>query len=94
MPEVRSWVLSIAQKQNSEKLHPAPPSLTKYKAVVFRYRLRAGGVAQVVEDLPSKYEALSSNPNTDRKKKKDRHKLSQRPLEVFLGPVKSVELRK
>jgi hypothetical protein len=31
---------------------------------------RAGGVAQVVELLPSKCEALSSNPNTAKKKKK------------------------
>jgi hypothetical protein len=30
----------------------------------------AGGMAQVVEHLPSKYEALSSNPNTKKKKKK------------------------
>jgi hypothetical protein len=27
------------------------------------------GVAQVVEHLPSKYEALSSNPNTAKRKK-------------------------
>jgi hypothetical protein len=31
---------------------------------------RTGGVAQVVECLPSKHEALSSNQSTDRKKKK------------------------
>jgi hypothetical protein len=30
---------------------------------------RAGKVAQVVERLPSKYEALSLNPNTTKKKK-------------------------
>jgi hypothetical protein len=30
---------------------------------------RAGGVAQVVEHLPSKFEALSSNPNYRKKKK-------------------------
>jgi hypothetical protein len=28
-----------------------------------------GGVAQVVECLPSKYEVLSSNPNAEKKKK-------------------------
>jgi hypothetical protein len=31
---------------------------------------RVGGVAQVVKRLPSKYEALSSNPSTGKKKKK------------------------
>jgi hypothetical protein len=31
---------------------------------------RAGGVAQVVEPLPSKCKALSSNPKTKKKKKK------------------------
>jgi hypothetical protein len=31
---------------------------------------RAGGVAQVTECLPSKYKALSSKPNTTKKKKK------------------------
>jgi hypothetical protein len=30
--------------------------------------LRAGGVAQAVEHLPSKHEALISNPNTKKKK--------------------------
>jgi hypothetical protein len=30
----------------------------------------AGGVAQVVERLLSKHETLSSNPNTEKKKKK------------------------
>jgi hypothetical protein len=30
----------------------------------------AGGVAQVVERLPSKHKALSSNPSTAKKKKK------------------------
>jgi hypothetical protein len=29
----------------------------------------AGGVAQVVEGLPTKHEVLSSNPNTDWQKK-------------------------
>jgi hypothetical protein len=29
----------------------------------------AGGVAQVVECLPNKHEALSSNPSTEKKKK-------------------------
>jgi hypothetical protein len=33
-------------------------------------RKRAGGMAQVVELLPSKCEALSSNPSTTEKKKK------------------------
>jgi hypothetical protein len=31
---------------------------------------RAGGVAQVVEHLPSKYEAVSSSHNTDKNKQK------------------------
>jgi hypothetical protein len=31
---------------------------------------RAGGIAQAVQSLPSKYEALSSNPSMGRKKKK------------------------
>jgi hypothetical protein len=32
---------------------------------------RAGGVVQAVEHLPIKCEALSSNPSTDKKKKKN-----------------------
>jgi hypothetical protein len=32
------------------------------------YILRAGRVAQVVQCLPNKYEALSSNPSTIKKK--------------------------
>jgi hypothetical protein len=35
-------------------------------------RKRAGGVTQVVEHLPSKYEDLSSKSRTPKKKKKDR----------------------
>jgi hypothetical protein len=35
---------------------------------------RAGGVAQVVDHLPSKCEALSSNPSTEFKKKKRERK--------------------
>jgi hypothetical protein len=36
---------------------------------------RTGRVAQVVEHLPSKCEALSSNPRTSKKKKKEEEKL-------------------
>jgi hypothetical protein len=35
---------------------------------------RTGGVAQVVEFLPSKHEALSSNPNMAKKTKKTKKK--------------------
>jgi hypothetical protein len=35
---------------------------------------RAGGVVQVLECLPSKCEALSSNPSTKKKKKRKRKK--------------------
>jgi hypothetical protein len=34
----------------------------------------AGGVAQVVEGLPSKHKALRSNPSTTKKKERDRGK--------------------
>jgi hypothetical protein len=34
------------------------------------HKKRAGGVAQVIQHLPSKYEALNSNPSTMKKKKK------------------------
>jgi hypothetical protein len=33
---------------------------------------RADGVAQIVENLPRKHEALSSNPSMTRKEKKER----------------------
>jgi hypothetical protein len=33
---------------------------------------RAGGMAQVIEHLPSKLKALSSNPNTPNKKEKEK----------------------
>jgi hypothetical protein len=36
--------------------------------------IRAGGIAQVIECLPSKYEALSSNPAPPQKKKKKHEK--------------------
>jgi hypothetical protein len=36
--------------------------------------MRAGEVSQVVEHLPSKCEALSSNPSTAKKKKKKKEK--------------------
>jgi hypothetical protein len=36
--------------------------------------MRAGEVSQVVEHLPSKCEALSSNPSTAKKKKKKKKK--------------------
>jgi hypothetical protein len=36
---------------------------------------RVGGVAQVIEYLPSKHEALSSNPPITAKKKKKKKKL-------------------
>jgi hypothetical protein len=37
---------------------------------------RPAGVAQVIEYLPSKCEALISNPNTTQKKKKKKRKYS------------------
>jgi hypothetical protein len=40
---------------------------------VFKLGLRAGGV---VERLPSKHEALSSSPNTERKERKRRERSS------------------
>jgi hypothetical protein len=35
-----------------------------------QHKKRAGEAAKVVEHLPNKYEALSSNPHTAKKKKK------------------------
>jgi hypothetical protein len=43
-------------------VRPFPKKITKAK--------RAGGVAQVVECLPSKFKALSSKPSTEKKKLK------------------------
>jgi hypothetical protein len=42
---------------------------------------RAGGVAQVVEHLPSKCKALSSNPKT-KKSKRNKRKIKRTGLEV------------
>jgi hypothetical protein len=36
---------------------------------VQKRKMVAGGVAQVVECLPSKHEVLSSNPSTEKKKR-------------------------
>jgi hypothetical protein len=47
-------------------------------------RKRAGGVAQVVEHLSSKGEALSSNPHV-RKKKKERRSQVWWPMPVILA---------
>jgi hypothetical protein len=49
-------------------LETLPGKITKAK--------RSGGVTQVVEPLPSKREALSLNPMLERKKKKERDRLS------------------
>jgi hypothetical protein len=38
--------------------------------MTYKYDFRAGGVVQVMECLPSKFEALSSNPNTTSNNKK------------------------
>jgi hypothetical protein len=46
---------------------------------------RAGGVVQVVEYLPSKCEALNSNPSTAKKKKKKERKKAQN------GQVRSLQ---
>jgi hypothetical protein len=35
---------------------------------------RAGGIAEVVEGVYSKHEALSSNPSTEKKKKEEEEK--------------------
>jgi hypothetical protein len=45
-----------------------PPAKGYKLANLRRYNSHAGGVAQVVEYLPSKWEALSSNPTTKGKK--------------------------
>jgi hypothetical protein len=37
--------------------------------------LKAGGMAQVVEHLPSKHKTLSSNPITPQKKKKEKENI-------------------
>jgi hypothetical protein len=50
------------QGQSGQKLRDPISKLTKVK--------RVGGVAQVVEHLPSKCAAQSSNPNTARGKKR------------------------
>jgi hypothetical protein len=41
---------------------------------------RAGGVTQVVTHLPSKHEALSSNPNTAKQNKKQANKKNPKCL--------------
>jgi hypothetical protein len=40
--------------------------------ICIKNKKRPGGVAQVVEHLPNKREALSSNYSADKKKKKER----------------------
>jgi hypothetical protein len=42
---------------------------------------RAGGVAEVVESLPSKHKALSSNPSTSKKKQKDKKSSADKDVE-------------
>jgi hypothetical protein len=51
----------------------------------------AGGVAQAVEHLPSKCEALDSNPSTAKKKRKKSHKMYlESVLQTQLGKEKEV----
>jgi hypothetical protein len=45
----------------------ASPGQIVHKALPQKKKKRAGGVAQVVEDLPSKREALRSNPMLKKK---------------------------
>jgi hypothetical protein len=45
-------------------------TMRKYYFFLFFYVYRAGGVCQIVEHLPGKHKALSSNPSTAKKKKK------------------------
>jgi hypothetical protein len=61
------------QEDCSLRLAPA-----KIKTLSQKYPIqkRAGRVAQIVESLPIKHEALSSNPSAAKKKKKEK-KLTQ-----------------
>jgi hypothetical protein len=57
---------------------------------------RAGGVAQVVKHLPSKGEALSSNPNTIKKKNQGKKTEAQfiiYCIQIGLGAEKLVSAR-
>jgi hypothetical protein len=59
---------------------------------------RAGGVLQVLQRLPSKCEALSSNPSTAKKKKKTKNPQSILPDsyvdDVFVNTSKKKEKEK
>jgi hypothetical protein len=46
--------------------------------LLYKRKCGAGGVAQVIESLPSKCEALSSNPITSKKKKREKKKNSSK----------------
>jgi hypothetical protein len=62
MPPVQHSSILKKQNNNNKKCYLKCQSLTFQK-------LMAGGVAQVVEGLSSKHEALSSNSNTTEKRK-------------------------
>jgi hypothetical protein len=68
--------------------HSSRPHWAKSKTLSQKYPTQkwAGRVAQVVQCLPGKCEALSSNPNTTKKKKKKSRHWDQtmRPLALAL----------
>jgi hypothetical protein len=62
---------SYSWKQEDCKFKPAQ---AKAGRTCLKNKIQAGGVTQVVECLPSKYEALSPSPNTKKKKKERERK--------------------
>jgi hypothetical protein len=62
---------SYSWKQEDCKFKPAQ---AKAGRTCLKNKIQAGGVTQVVECLPSKYEALSPSPNTKKKKKRERER--------------------
>jgi hypothetical protein len=57
--------------------YPSPPHIHKEKLTKL-----TGRVTQVVEHLPSKCEALNSNPSTTKKQKQKQKNLPNRTLEI------------
>jgi hypothetical protein len=73
----RSWSkLAWAKKQNNHKIITAKST---------------GGMVQVVECLPTKHKALSSNLETTREKKKKKEKEKKRCPQWFRSSISSPE---
>jgi hypothetical protein len=84
-------VIPATQAVEKEKLWFQTTSGKKLPRSYLKNKPGAGTVAQVVEQLPSKHEALNSNPSTTKKKR--RKALSSIPSTISPYPPKNSKIK-